>query len=738
MDDLILTFRSLSRRRVPPAPHPPPPRRRALRHRRVRRAVARRPGARPCAAGWPGTWSGSGSWRRPAVIHPAAATGPLPRASATGPRRSSTGSPTRPSASPRRSRSPACATTTCGCPRSARTRARSSTSSGPRSSTRRRSAACSSATSSLIGVEATAANVVQALVYTLTTRVAAPGRDRYMLVLVLVIGLGSGWVTLHTGGIGAAFLGHAVTRLAVFLATGHAGQPARPRPRVRGHRAPAGDARRLARHRRPRPVRAATGEPSPAPSGHRSPPPDTGRPLVAPAPLRARRALRPRPVLRLALPVLRLRRRGGRRGARAGQPDRRVRGRPAHRDRPARRRARRAVRAAGRGRRAPRWRRSTSAAGRRRSCRPTSWPALIELVGERFGLAPGAEVTLEVNPGPDERGDAGRPAAGRRHAALARRPEPDPERAAHGSAGATGRATSRRDRRGRPRAAGSASVSLDLLYDMPEPDASPPGWSRSTRRSPSRPDHLSLYALTLDDPDAEGLTGPGRRPPADQPRAPAAGARTARPAQDDDRAAAMYHHAVVRLAEDGWRGYEISNWARPGHESRHNLAYWQRLPYEAVGPGAHAFDGRTRRWNAARLDAYVAALTPAGAGARRACRRAAPRRSTRRRPRPRRSSSGLRTDAGLASAAFAGPGLAETLAWARELELVSAGPGRPDPAHDPRPAALQRALRAARLTPARRAAGDGGSRRDPARLRRPARRVDTPAATTATMPATIR
>jgi hypothetical protein len=78
----------------------------------------------------------------------------------------------------------------------------------------------------VIGIGPTYANIIQALVYTLTTRVAAPGRDRYMLVLVLVIGLGSGWVTLHTGGIGAAFLGHAVTRLAVFLATGHAGQPA--------------------------------------------------------------------------------------------------------------------------------------------------------------------------------------------------------------------------------------------------------------------------------------------------------------------------------------------------------------------------------------------------------------------------------------------------------------------------------------------------------------------------------
>jgi oxygen-independent coproporphyrinogen-3 oxidase len=62
------------------------------------------------------------------------------------------------------------------------------------------------------------------------------------------------------------------------------------------------------------------------------------------------------------------------------------------------------------------------------------------------------------------------------------------------------------------------------------------------------------------------------------------------------------------MADSGYRGYEISNWARPGHESRHNLGYWLRRPHEAVGPGAHAFDGITRRWNAARLDAYVAAL----------------------------------------------------------------------------------------------------------------------------------
>ena len=64
----------------------------------------------------------------------------------------------------------------------------------------------------------------QAIVYTLATRTGAPGRDRYTFVLAFGIGLVAGWATLSTGGIGAAFLGHAVTRVTVFLTTGHAGQ----------------------------------------------------------------------------------------------------------------------------------------------------------------------------------------------------------------------------------------------------------------------------------------------------------------------------------------------------------------------------------------------------------------------------------------------------------------------------------------------------------------------------------
>lgn len=80
------------------------------------------------------------------------------------------------------------------------------------------------------GLDPTLSNLVQALLYTLTTRLGAPGRDRYLLLMALAMGLVGGWLTAATGGIAAAFLGHAITRFAVFLCTGHAGQT-KPRGR---------------------------------------------------------------------------------------------------------------------------------------------------------------------------------------------------------------------------------------------------------------------------------------------------------------------------------------------------------------------------------------------------------------------------------------------------------------------------------------------------------------------------
>jgi oxygen-independent coproporphyrinogen-3 oxidase len=242
---------------------------------------------------------------------------------------------------------------------------------------------------------------------------------------------------------------------------------------------------------------------------------------------------------------------------------------------------------------------------------PGSLAAILDLVRSRFGVAPDAEVTVEANPGPDERGDAAAlVAAGVTRVSL-------------GAQAMDERLLRRLGRRHRPsdvahavldaRAAGIASVSVDLLYDVPGQSTS--GWASTLDAALGLGvDHVSAYALTLDDPDAEGLTGAlGDHLPT------TAGARrwraAARREQDEDRAADQYRLAVSRLAAASLRGYELSNWARPGHESRHNLAYWRREPYEAVGPGAHAFDGAVRRWNAARLEGYLRALAPAGGGA---------------------------------------------------------------------------------------------------------------------------
>jgi len=78
----------------------------------------------------------------------------------------------------------------------------------------------------VVGLDPRVAIVIQAFVYTLCTRTGARGRVPYMFWLSLGIGLASGWATFVTGGIGAAFLGHAITRFSLFLTTGHAGQVA--------------------------------------------------------------------------------------------------------------------------------------------------------------------------------------------------------------------------------------------------------------------------------------------------------------------------------------------------------------------------------------------------------------------------------------------------------------------------------------------------------------------------------
>jgi oxygen-independent coproporphyrinogen-3 oxidase len=235
---------------------------------------------------------------------------------------------------------------------------------------------------------------------------------------------------------------------------------------------------------------------------------------------------------------------------------------------------------------------------------------LVDLVRARYGLAPRAEITIEANPGPDDRGDlVGFARAGITRLSLGAQSLDDAELRALGR---RHRAADVADAVAAAREAGIGQVSLDLLYDIPGQRLAT--WAGSVEAALDlAPDHVSCYALTLDDPDAEGLTGPDGD---HLPTTP--GARRwrerARRAQDEDRAAAAYALADAALEGAGMPWYEVSNWARAGAESRHNLAYWQRRPYEAVGPGAHAFDGATRRWNAARLDSWLEALAPAAGG----------------------------------------------------------------------------------------------------------------------------
>jgi len=230
----------------------------------------------------------------------------------------------------------------------------------------------------------------------------------------------------------------------------------------------------------------------------------------------------------------------------------------------------------------------------------------LSRVDARLGLASDAEITLEANPGVDEIGDLrGFRAAGVTRLSI--------------GAQSMDRAELRRlGRRHTPadvvaasraaREAGFASLSLDLLTDTPGQSLA--SWQSTLRQVLELdPDHLSVYALSLDDPEDEGLTGlDGDHRPV------SAGARRwrerSRPLQSQDRAAQMETLTDQMTTAAGLQRYEISNLARPGHRSRHNLLYWQRRPYLALGPGAHASDGRLRRsWNAARLDGYGAALS---------------------------------------------------------------------------------------------------------------------------------
>ncbi len=141
------------------------------------------------------------------------------------------------------------------------------------------------------------------------------------------------------------------------------------------------------------------------------------------------------------------------------------------------------------------------------------------------------------------------------------------------------------------RAAGFTSINLDFMFGLPGQTMR--HWQETLDQALAlHPEHFSLYSLIIEEGTPfytwaeEGRIIPG----------------------DEDLCADMYEYADERLQGEGYINYEISNWALPGHASRHNLTYWQNLPYLGLGAGAHSFFADKRFSNERDPQVYIQTL----------------------------------------------------------------------------------------------------------------------------------
>lgn len=137
-------------------------------------------------------------------------------------------------------------------------------------------------------------------------------------------------------------------------------------------------------------------------------------------------------------------------------------------------------------------------------------------------------------------------------------------------------------------AAGYDNISIDLIYGISQ--RQPGEWEADLRKAFSLPiQHLSCYALTNEE---NSLLW--RKIKQHQ-----------LPDMDEDLANKEFYTLLQMALENGFEQYEISNFARNGQVSRHNSAYWSGEPYLGLGPSAHSFDGKTRKWNVSNLLRYI-------------------------------------------------------------------------------------------------------------------------------------
>jgi len=174
-------------------------------------------------------------------------------------------------------------------------------------------------------------------------------------------------------------------------------------------------------------------------------------------------------------------------------------------------------------------------------------------------------------------------------------------------------------------AAGVGDVSVDQIYGLPALDLAT--WEETVKGALGwGPDHLSAYALTLDEGSLWHARGPAARasagaPPSEASEIPSAGRAAGRrgagapPSEasgipivlpPEDTVTAQYTRLTQLAAEAGFEHYEVSNYARPGHRSAHNQIYWRAEEYVGLGPGACGFLGDVRYGNVKPVERYGA------------------------------------------------------------------------------------------------------------------------------------
>jgi oxygen-independent coproporphyrinogen-3 oxidase len=139
---------------------------------------------------------------------------------------------------------------------------------------------------------------------------------------------------------------------------------------------------------------------------------------------------------------------------------------------------------------------------------------------------------------------------------------------------------------------GIENISIDLIYGIPGQEMKV--WEKTLCQAVAfQPEHLSCYQLTVErgTPFAKSVSSGTITLP------------------DEDLQAEFFFRTAEIMEKHGYLQYEVSNFARPGKESRHNQKYWRHTPYLGLGPSAHTFKESMRRWNRADTSSYINDLT---------------------------------------------------------------------------------------------------------------------------------